>query len=207
MDGTALVNQMRLLGAGLPARHNAAVGLACAYLVAVLIVGSHVPREWPPSPRESVRVSQSYAALGQWMVEHVVKPEAVAFQTPYLYPDLQLYWLLGHDELFVNIPLFQDFRQVDAYAAKRGARYLVIAKGTSFDMRRFIFEPYAVKGSGPLGFALPGWHPVAEDPSGDRGWIVYESIAQAAADTRALDEPTRNVSRSTLPTRASVPPG
>lgn len=163
-----------------------AVGVASLYLIGVLVGGGHLPGQWPPSPRESLRVSTSYAALGQWMVEHVIEPEATVFQTPYLYPDLQLHWLLGHDEQFVNIPLFEDFRQVDAYAARRGARYLVIARGTSLALRRNIFAPYAQGRLDDMRFALPGWNRVAEDPSEGHAWVVFESRREAAEAVRPI---------------------
>lgn len=164
------------------------VSLASLYLAGVLVGGAHLSNQWPPSPRDSLRVSPSYASLGQWMVEHVIKPGATVFQTPYLYPDLQLHWLLGHEDLFVNIPLFEEFRQVDAYANKRGARYLVIARGTSLDLRRQIFAPYAQGELDAMKFDLPGWRKVAEDPSEGRAWVIFESQLEAAKQRR-LSEP------------------
>jgi hypothetical protein len=120
------------------------------------------------SPGKPFRVSASYTKLLDCLRQEVLPTKSVCLQVPNLSPYFQVRWLLGHDELFINIPPLPDFATFNEYAAKRDARYLILAHGEALESRMYLF----VDPQQGAELRLPGWRLSFTDPY--RHWLIFE---------------------------------
>lgn len=170
--------------------------LRAGLLLAAALYGTIIPAAlWlRPSgvkaPTGAVPAPPGFLPLAEWMRDVAAPQQALCFQTPLLYPNYQVQWLAGHDELWLDVPPLPDFETFQTYAAKRDARYLIV-EAESLDGRENIFgefftatplpEPYQAYRRLNVQKAPPGWRVVLADGAPLFSWIILERDAAETA--------------------------
>lgn len=166
--------------------------LRAGLLLAAALYGTVIPAAlWlRPSavkaPTGAVPAPPGFLPLAAWMRDVAVPQQALCFQTPLLYPNYQVQWLAGHDELWLDVPPLTGFESFQAYAAKRNARYLIV-EADSLAGRENLFgefftatplpEPYQAYRRLNILKPPPGWRIVKSDGAPLFSWVIHERVA------------------------------
>lgn len=147
---------------------------ASAVLISITAQAGRITPTTLRSPLAPMAAPRSYQELTHWLLLNVAATGARCLQTPGLYPEHEVHWLIGRDDLFINIPPWNDFEALDRYAQQRGVKYLILDRG-SVRLRAALFAPYAKStDDGMVEFFLPNWKLTARASGGE--WIIFERI-------------------------------
>ncbi|MCZ7645736.1 MAG: glycosyltransferase family 39 protein [Planctomycetota bacterium] len=151
--------------------------LGALALLAALALGLTLRVEGLGSPRAPLEPPPRFAYLHAWLLEHTVKRGAPTLVTSYFRPRNDVFWLLPPPYPAWLVPPFEDWPAFEAFAAERGARYLIVEPQT-WQRREALLKPYVRDlGAGRLDFDLPGWKRVDADPEPPAPeFIVYERL-------------------------------
>lgn len=168
------------------ARLRAALLLAAALYGTVLPAALWLRPSAVKAPTGAVPAPPGFLPLAEWMKTVAVPQQALCFQTPLLYPNYQVQWLAGHDELWLDVPPLPDFEAFQAYAAKRNARYLIV-EADSLAGRENLFGEYFTATKLPEPYQAyrrlnilkppPGWRIARADVAPLYSWVILEREA------------------------------